>query len=76
MVTPMPMSAYYQEEERKAEQRREEERRQNRLHADKIDRVKSEREAAGQCINCGTPLGFWDRLSKRKQHPRCLSYQE
>jgi phage FluMu protein Com len=38
--------------------------------------VQEKRKSQGQCIMCGTPLGFFDRLFKREKHSGCTRFVE
>ena len=38
--------------------------------------IRSGRREKGQCIQCGQPLGFFDKHAKRTQHKDCEHFKE
>jgi len=38
--------------------------------------IRDKRRAAGECIMCGKPLGFFDKRAKRAQHEKCETFKE
>ena len=67
-------SVGYAEKERRDEERArktEEDREKTRVRE-----IKTKRQTDGVCINCGNPLGFFQRLAGRTEHPACKAFRD
>ncbi len=69
---------------REAEKKRREEEESLRREQEKKRHVEEERQSAiqakrkssGQCIMCGKPLGFFEKISGKQQHSNCTAFSE
>lgn len=60
----------------KAEAKRLSEDAKRRTEEQQRANIQSQRRLSGQCIMCGTSLGFFDKLFKRVKHKKCNSYRD
>ena len=42
----------------------------------RVNNIKKDREGKSLCVNCGGPLGFSDKLFRRKSHKKCNHFKE
>jgi hypothetical protein len=47
---------------------------EERKRQDEDERIRSDRRNAGNCVLCGKPLGWLDRLTKIQKHRRCSKF--
>lgn len=67
-----------QEEKQRAERerlRKEEEAKQRAAEERRLA-IQKRRKSQNQCVMCGRPLAFFDRLLKREKHSACASFTE
>ena len=46
------------------------------IEEDRIHKIQSDRKIARTCINCGEPLGFFQKLTGRILHKKCVKFIE
>ena len=63
------------EEERRAEEAKRA-KEAKRAEEERKRKIQSNREASRVCMMCGKPLGFFQRLSRAKQHKGCTTFTE
>ena len=42
----------------------------------RLREIRNKRRAAGECIMCGKPMGWWAKRGGREQHENCTKFIE
>jgi len=42
----------------------------------RLREIRNKRRAAGACIMCGKPMGWFDKRAGREQHDKCTRFTE
>jgi len=67
-----------EEERRQGEEERQQQEAAARLREEtkRQTEIRNARRAKGQCVICGKPLGFFQKLSKKDRHPGCKTFKD